>query len=49
MTTIKQIIWQFLDHAFLETQPSKVFQILSLDEIFTTYHIQQITNNGQHQ
>jgi hypothetical protein len=34
MTTIKQIIWQLLDHAFFETQPSKVIQILTLDEIF---------------
>jgi hypothetical protein len=34
MTTINQIIWQLLDHAFLETQPSKVIQILTFDEIF---------------
>jgi len=34
MITIKQIIWQLLDHALLETHPSKVIQILTLDEIF---------------
>jgi hypothetical protein len=34
MTIIKQIIWQLLDHAFAETQPLKVIQILTLDEIF---------------
>jgi hypothetical protein len=34
MRTFKQITWQVLDHEFLETQPLKVIQILTLDENF---------------
>ncbi len=34
MRTFKQITWQLLDHEFLETQPLKVIQISTLDEIF---------------
>jgi hypothetical protein len=34
MMTFKLFIWQFFDHAFLETQPLQVIQILTLDEVF---------------